>query len=208
MRILLIDDHAIVRKGLRQILAEEWPDARFGEAGSYQEGLLSAGGEDWDVIITDVSLPDKSGIELTRQMIASGIPAPILILSIHPEEFYASKALRAGARGYLPKEAAPNDLIEAVKTVRSGRRFLTETMRRSLSTSIDPEKDQPAHEQLSEREFQVLVMLSTGKSLTQIAEHLNLSVNTISTYRSRILEKLKVDSTAAIMHYAISHNLV
>lgn len=208
MRILLIDDHAIVRRGIRQILADEWPDARFGEAGNFADGLLAAGGEVWDIIISDVSLPDKSGIELVKYLLAQGIPYPILILSIHPEELYASKALRAGARGYLPKEAAPNDLIEAVKTILTGQRFLTESMRRTLVATIDHQRDQPPHEQLSEREFQVMVMLATGKNLTQIAQNLGLSVNTVSTYRTRILEKLRVDSTAALMHYALSQKLV
>ena len=208
MRILLIDDHAIVRKGLRQILTEEWPDARYGEAGSFHDGQLAATGEEWDVIISDVSLPDKSGIELVKAIVSQGIQTPILILSIHPEELYASKALRAGACGYLPKETAPNDLIVAVKTSLSGNRFLTASMRRSLSASIEREKEQPAHELLSEREFQVMILLSSGKNLTTIADNLNLSINTVSTYRTRILEKLKVDSTAALMHYAISHRLV
>lgn len=210
IRILLADDHSIVRKGLKQILQEEFPEANFEEAADGLELLRKARTFNADIIISDLSMPGRSGMDTLKQL-KSELPAtPVIILSIHPEDQYAIRVLKAGAQGYITKEAAPEELVKAVRQVLKGRRYITHSLAEKLAEAIGghvQEYEMP-HQSLSDREFYVLKMISSGKTVSEIAESLSLSVNTISTYRARILEKMNMHTNAELTHYAISNNII
>jgi DNA-binding NarL/FixJ family response regulator len=207
MKFLIADDHAIVRKGLAQILCEEFPGAKVTEVSNSNEALEEARKQIWDVILLDISMPGRNGIETLKQIRFEGIKAPILMLSMHSEEQYAVRVLKAGASGFLNKESATEELLVAVHKVLYGRKYITPSVAEKLAESLGGEGEKPAHELLSDREMQVLQLIASGKTVSEIADQLSLSVNTISTYRTRILEKLTLNNNAEITRYALDNGL-
>lgn len=208
MNILLADDHSIVRRGLKEILLEEFPDANFQEAADGQELIRKMRAEKFDVIISDVSMPGKSGLEALKVIKAESPTIPVLVLSIHPEELYAIRVLKAGASGYLTKESAPEELVKAVRMIMSGRKYITPSLAEKMASNLDNDLSKLPHELLSDRELDVLKLIASGKTVSDIAHELSLSVNTISTYRSRVLEKMNLKSNSELTFYAISNNLL
>lgn len=208
IKVLIADDHPIVRQGLRQILAST-PDMEVaGEAVNSQEALdqVRAGG--WDVLVLDISMPGRSGFDILRELKHEQPNLPVLVLSIHAEDQLAVRALKAGASGYLTKENAPEELVKSIRKVVSGGRYISPRLAESLAFDLDMTFDRPRHETLSDREFQVMQLMATGKTLTEIAEELSLSAKTVSTYRTRLLEKLDLKSNAELMRYALEHGLI
>src|SRR5215472_1331510 len=208
MRILIADDHAVVRRGLRETLAEAFSRVTFGEAKTAQEALENVARQDWDVLILDISMPGKSGLDILDDLHRLRPRLPILLLSMHPEGQFARRALKAGAAGYLTKESVPEELKEAVRRVQGGGRYVSAALAEKLAFDLRPEADTPVHELLSDREFQVLRMLASGKTVKQIADEIALSVKTVSTYRARILLKTGMKTTAELIRYAIEAHLV
>jgi two-component system invasion response regulator UvrY len=209
MKILLTDDHAVVRHGLKQILADEFKKATFGEARNAQEALNKIWSENWDVVVLDITMPGRSGLEVLREIKKSKPKLPVLVLSMHPEGQFAVRVLKRGASGYMTKESAPDELVGAIKKVLAGGRYVSNSLAEKLASYVsggDAQK-QP-QEKLSDREFQVLRLIASGKIVSEIAKELSLSVKTISTYRSRILEKMGMKNNAELMHYAMQHQLV
>jgi DNA-binding NarL/FixJ family response regulator len=207
MRVLIADDHAVVRRGLKQILLDEYGALEVGEAGDAHETLRLAREEPWDIVVLDISMPGRSGLEVLKELKQTRPRLPVLILTTHPEEQYAVRVLKAGAAGYMTKESAPEHLVEAVRKVTAGGRYITPTLADLLVTQITGAEKLP-HENLSDREFQVLRMIASGKTVGQIAEELSLSSNTVSTYRARVLEKMGMKTSAELTYYAISNGLV
>jgi two-component system, NarL family, invasion response regulator UvrY len=205
MKFLIADDHAIVRKGLIEILREEFPAAEVTEVASSSEVIEEAGRQTWDAILLDISMPGRNGIETLKQIRANGIHAPVLMLSMHPEDQYAVRVLKAGASGFLNKESATQELLTAVHRILSGRKYITPLVAEKLA---ETNGDKPVHELLSDREMQVLQAIASGKTVSEIAQEISLSVNTISTYRARILDKLDLNNNAELTRYAIDNNLV
>ncbi len=206
--ILIADDHSVVRRGIKQILTDE-PDMRVtGEASNSDELLKMLGSDSWDLLILDITMPGKSGLDALIDIKQLTPELKILILSMHPEEEIALRALKSGADGYLNKESVPGELIRAIKKVLSGGKYISSTLAEAIIFSNHSEANKEPHEELSEREFQVLCLIASGLSLTEIAEKFSLSVKTISTYRSRILEKMEMKSNVELTHYAIKHKLV
>jgi len=208
MRILLADDHTVVRHGLRQILAEEFKKAVFGEARNAQEALDLVWKENWDVAILDITMPGRSGLEVLREIKKSKPRLPVLVLSMHPENQFAVRVLKRGASGYMTKESASAELVGAVRKVLAGGRYVSNWLAEKLATYLANDNQKPAQELLSDREFQVLRLIASGKIVSEIARELSLSVKTISTYRTRILEKMGLRNNAELMHYAMQHQLV
>lgn len=207
MKFLIADDHAIVRKGLAQILWEEFPSAQVTEVANSNEVLDEIRKQIWDVILLDISMPGRNGIETLKQIRSEGIKAPILMLSMHSEEQYAVRVLKAGASGFLNKESATEELLVAVHKVLSGRKYITASVAEKLAETVRGEGEKPAHQLLSDREMQVLQLIASGKTVSEIGAELSLSVNTISTYRTRLLEKLKLNNNAELTRYAIDNRL-
>ncbi len=207
-KILLADDHAILRKGFKQLLAEDQAGFEVGEAGTGVETLDLLRQEKWNLLILDINMPDRSGIDILRQIQATHPELKVLILSGFPERQYAVNMIRAGASGYLNKEMAPEELLAAVKTVLSGKRYVSAALAELLVTELDHDSDKPAHTHLSEREFQIFCKLASGHSVSAIGAELCLSVKTISTYRSRVMEKMGFKSNADITTYALRNNLI
>jgi DNA-binding NarL/FixJ family response regulator len=208
MKILLADDHAVVRHGLKQILADEFKRATFAEAKNAQEALDLVWKENWDVVILDITMPGRSGLEVLREIKKSKPRLPVLVLSMHPENQFAVRVLKRGASGYMTKESAPNELVGAIKKVLAGGRYVSTSLAEKLATYVSTDSQKPPQELLSDREFQVLRLIASGKIVSEIAKDLSLSVKTISTYRTRILEKMGLRNNAELMHYAIQHHLV
>jgi len=208
MKVLIADDHAVFRRGLRETLAEAFSRVTFGEAKTAQETLEHARRQDWDVVILDISMPGKSGLDILDELKRSRPKLPILLLTMHPEEQFARRALRAGVAGYLTKESVPEELKEAVKKVAAGGRYVSATLAEKLAVDLREGGDTPIHELLSAREFQVLRMIASGKSVKEIAEEISLSVKTVSTYRARILVKTGMKTNAELIRYALQAQLV
>lgn len=208
IKILVADDHTIVREGLKQIVGDVGDMVVADEAGNGQEALQKIREGDYDVILLDISMPGRSGLEVLKDIRAEKPKLPVLILSMHSEEQYAVRALRAGASGYLTKASAPDELIGAIRKVSRGRKYVTASLAEKLALELDADADKPPHEMLSDREYQVMLMLASGKSVKEIADELCLSVKTISTYRSRILEKMNMKKNAELTLYAIQNHLV
>ena len=208
IRILIADDHTVVRKGLRQILLEGFPNAQIEEVGDAEDMIKKVVGGEWDVVISDLSMPGRSGLEALQQIKQINSRLPVLILSIHPEEQYAVRVLKAGASGYLSKDMAPDELVNAVQRVMLGKKYITASIAEKLASVLDHDSDKAPHEILSDREFSVLKMLASGKSVSDIAETLFLSVTTVSTYRARIMAKMNMKSNADLTLYAIEHKLL
>jgi len=208
MKVLIADDHAVVRRGLKETINESFPKTTFGEVETAQEAIESVRRQDWDVVILDISMPGKSGLDILDDLKRLRPKVPVLFLSMHPEEQYAKRALKAGAAGYLTKESVPEELKTAVKRVLGGGRYVSATLAEKLAYDLTRGTDVPVHELLSDREFQVLRMVASGKTIKQIAGEISLSVKTVSTYRSRILEKTGLKTTAELIRYALQSQLV
>jgi two-component system invasion response regulator UvrY len=210
IKVLIADDHPIVRQGLRQILSGI-PDMEVaGEAINAQETLdqVRAGG--WDVLVLDITMPDRSGFDILKELKHEQPDLPVLVLTIHGEEQLAVRVLRAGASGYLTKENAPAELVKAIRKVVGGGKYISSSLAETLAAGLDADasSDQPRHKALSDREFQVMQMMAGGKTLAEIAETLSLSAKTVSTYRTRLLEKMNLTTNAEIIRYAIENGLV
>jgi DNA-binding NarL/FixJ family response regulator len=208
IHVLIADDHAIVRQGLRQILSETEDLIVAGEAEDGADALRLARSQEWSVFLLDVSMPNRNGIDTLKQLKKEFPKLPVLILSMHPEEQYAIRALKAGAAGYLTKQSAPEMLVTAIRQVAMGKKYVSPSVAMQLADAISYDSEKPAHESLSDREYQVLVMIAAGRTLTQIAEDLNLSVKTVSEYRKRLLEKMRLETNAELIHYGMRHGLV
>jgi DNA-binding NarL/FixJ family response regulator len=206
IRILIADDHAILRGGLKEILVKQLDDVVCGEAMDAQEVFAQIQNGKWDLVILDVTMPGRSGLDVLRELRTLRPKLPVLILSMHPEDQYGKRMLRAGASGYLEKENAPEELIKAIRKVLAGGRYVSPTLAEKLAFDIN--EDLPVHEVLSDREFEVLRMIASGTTVTEIAEQLHLSVTTVSTYRARILEKVNLATSAELIRYALRHHIV
>jgi two-component system invasion response regulator UvrY len=207
MRILIADDHTVVRKGLKQILLEAFKSAHIQEVTDAEELVKEALKAQWDVVITDLSMPGRSGLDALHQIKQHDPKLPVLILSIHPEEQYAIRALKAGAAGYLSKDMASEELVNAVHRVLLGKKYISPSVAEKLASTLDLDEEKEPHEHLSDREFDVLKLIATGKSITEIAGILSLSPTTISTYRTRILTKLNMKNNADLILYSLEHKL-
>ncbi|MBS1605023.1 MAG: response regulator transcription factor, partial [Bacteroidetes bacterium] len=196
LKILIADDHTVVRKGLRQILLEEFLSAEIEEAVDAEELMKKVLKKDWDIVVSDISMPGRSGLEVLQQIKQHYPRLPVLILSIHPEDQYAVRVLKAGASGYLNKDSAPDELVKAVRQVLLGKKYITPSIAERLASLLDQDPDKQPHESLSDREFEVLRLLASGSPVSEIAEKLSLSVTTVSTYRARILAKMNLRNNA------------
>lgn len=208
IRILVADDHAVVREGLKRILSGVADIVVAGEACDGHQALEQARQGDYDLLLLDIAMPRMNGLDVLKQLKAEGSRLPILMLSMYPEEQYAIRTLKAGAAGYLTKESAPEELIAAVRKVSKGGKYVTVSLAEKLTAYLSPASEKPAHELLSDREYQVFLMLASGKTVSEIANELSLSVKTISTNRARILSKMGMTSNAELMHYAMKNGLV
>lgn len=209
IRVLIADDHAIVRQGFKQIFSETDDLVVAGEADDGAEALQLARQQEWDVFLLDVTMPNRNGIDTLKQLKKEFPKLPVLILSMHPEEQYAVRAIKSGASGYLTKQSAPELLVTAIRQVARGKKYVSPAVAEQLANAlVAGDGDQPPHEMLTDREYQVFRLIAAGKPLTQIADELNLAVATISTFRTRIIEKTGLKSNAEMIRYGIEHGLV
>jgi two-component system, NarL family, invasion response regulator UvrY len=208
MRILITDDHALVRQGLKLILADRFRKAVFGEARNATEALASVWKEKWDVVVLDITMPGRSGLEVLKEIKRSRPRLPVLVLSMHPEDQFAVRLLKAGAAGYLTKESAGEELVGAIKKVVAGGRYISPSLAERMASYLTIDLQKAPHERLSDREFLILRMIASGKQVSQIAKELSLSVATVSTYRARILEKMDMKNNSELTHYALQKSLV
>ena len=208
IRVLIVDDHPVVRRGLLQILAEEPDMEAAAEAETASELLHMVDEGEWDVIVLDISLPDRSGLDALKDVKAMRPGLPVLVLSMHPEDQYALRVLKAGAAGYVNKDSASEELVNAVRRVVGGGKYVSPSMAEKLATVVGGDYDRPPHEILSDREFQVMCMLAAGKRPKEVAEELYLSIKTVSTYRARILEKMGMENNAELTYYAVKNGLI
>jgi two-component system invasion response regulator UvrY len=208
IKILIADDHPIVRQGFKQVLSETADLVVADEAGNGQEVLAFVAKRDYDVILLDISMPGKNGLEVLKELKVANPKIPVLILSIYPEEQYAIRALKAGASGYLTKASVPEELISAIRKVSRGGKYISSSLAEKIAYELDSDSGKAPHETLSDREYQILLMIASGKTVSDIAGEMCLSVKTVSTYRSRILDKMKLKNNAELTTYAIRNKLV
>lgn len=208
IRILLADDHVLFREGLKQILGKHKEFRVVDEVGSGTEAMEKIFNKRYDLVILDISMPGRSGLDILAEIHRENPDMPVLILSMHPEDQYAVRVLRAGAAGYLTKESAASELITAIHRVAAGGRYISSTVAERLADAVTADQGHIPHHRLSNREFQVMCMLASGKTLKEIAEDLFLSEKTITTYRARILEKMQLRNNVDLSRYAIQHNLL
>lgn len=208
MNVLIVDDHEIVRSGVMKILERNEKTMMFGEAASYKEALKKLREKPWDAALVDISLPDKSGLELVKRIKRDWNGLPVLVMSIYPEEQYAVRTIRAGAAGYITKESGADEFCKAVKKAAQGGRYITDSVANQLAEEFDNSTEATPHEALSDREYQFLCLIGTGKSVTDIAEELSVSVKTVSTYRRRVLKKMGMRHNVELMHYVVKSGLV
>lgn len=208
MHILIADDHAVVRRGLREILDDAIPGAAFSEAGNGDEVLGQLGKSTIALLVLDINMPGRSGVDVLRDVKHAYPRLPVIILSVHPEEQYAIRCLRAGAAAYINKESASEELVVATKTILNGGRYISTSLAEKLIDTLDVPADKPPHESLSDREHEVMKMIAAGVPLTEIGERLHVSVKTVSSYRSRIMEKMQMRSNAELTRYAMTHGLI
>jgi DNA-binding NarL/FixJ family response regulator len=208
IKVVIVDDHAILRRGLTQIIAESEDMEVVGEADSSAAAMRLLRERPCNVLLLDITLPDRNGVE-TLKLVRKEFPRmQVLMLSMHPENQYAVRALKAGAAGYLTKQSAPAQLVSAIRQVHQGRKYVTPAVAEELAQNVDRDADQPLHQTLSNREYQTMCMIASGKSLTDIANQMSLSVKTVSVYRARVLEKMRLKNNAELTHYAIRNQLV
>jgi two-component system, NarL family, invasion response regulator UvrY len=208
INILIADDHSIVRRGLKDILEQEFSEVHIEEVNNGKDLVRIAKSGTWDIVISDLTMPERNGLEVIKMLKESKPDLPVLILSMHPEDQYALRVLRAGAAGYLTKESAGDELVKAVRYILQGRKYITPSVAEKMASQLTNDSSKQLHELLSDREFNVLKLIASGKTVSEIAELLNLSVGTISTYRARILEKMQLRTNAELTHYAIQQGLV
>ena len=208
MHILIADDHAFVRRGLREILADALPSADFSEAGNGDEVLSRLGQSQISMLVLDINMPGRSGMDILRDVKHTFPRLPVIILSCQPEEQYAVRCLRAGAAAFINKECAPEELAMATRKIVSGGRYVSASLAERLISNLDEFADKPLHESLSDREHEVMKMIAAGVPLTEIGERLHVSVKTISSYRARIMEKMQMKSNAELTRYAMTHSLI
>jgi two-component system, NarL family, invasion response regulator UvrY len=208
IKVLIVDDHAMLRRGLRWLLSDEFKEGAFGEAGDARQALAQLRKKKWDVALIDIGLPGKSGLDLLKEMKVEWPELPVLVLSGHPEDQFAMRVLKAGASGYMSKDSPPEELVKAVRKILTGGRYVSPALAETLASCARRDLARAPHEMLSDREYEVMSRIAVGKSVTEIADELSLSAKTISTYRTRILEKLGVKNSAAIVHYALRNGLV
>jgi two-component system, NarL family, invasion response regulator UvrY len=208
IRLLIADDHMIVRKGLRQILAEEFTDSHIDEVSDADALIKKVIKEKWDIVISDLAMPGKSGLEALLHIKQICPSLPVLILSIHPEEQYAIRVLKAGGSGYLCKDTAPDELVTAVRRILLGKKYITVSIAEKIADTLNKNSEKKLHETLSTREFNVFKMIASGKTVSEIADSLSLSVTTVSTYRARIMTKMNMKTNASLILYAIENNLL
>lgn len=208
MNILIVDDHELVRKGISSIVSEEFPVKKIEEASNGMDGEKLARSHKWNLIIMDMSMPDKTGLDVIKQLRAESNKVPVLILSIHPENQYALRVLRAGGSGYITKDCPRMELVLAIKTILNGKKYISPSLAQNLASQFDEDTEKEQHELVSDRELQVLKLIASGKTVSEIAIELSLSVPTISTYRARLLEKMQMKNNAELALYAINNHLV
>jgi two-component system, NarL family, invasion response regulator UvrY len=208
VRILIVDDHAILRAGLKRILEDEFADVVVGEAGTAGDAVRELGGGAWDVVLLDISLPGRSGLDLLPDIKRDHPATRVIVLSSFGDQQFAVRSLRVGASAFLTKERAARELIDAIRTVVAGRRYVSAELAEQLAALVAADKPQSPHETLSSREFEVFRLIACARSVSEIGVELGLSVKTVSTYRARVLEKMGMSSNAELMQYAIRHGLV
>ncbi len=207
IRVLIVDDHAIVRQGLRRILEEADGMNVEGEAANGIEALKMMRAAEWDIVLLDISMPEKNGIDTLKQIMERNKEAQVLVLSMYPEDQYAVRMMKAGASGYLTKETAPEQLVKAIRTVVAGKKYISPTLAELLLLECGADSGKPPHEILSDREYQVLRLIGSGKKVSEIAAMLSLSVKTISTYRAHILDKMNLKNNAELIYYVMNNGL-
>ena len=208
LKVLVVDDFPLFRRGVRDLLDEGFKDAKIGEASDAQEMLKLLRLKPWDVAILDISMPGMNGLDALKQVKQEFPDLPVLILSMYPEEQYAIRTIKAGADGYLTKSSAPEELVNAIKKVHGGGKYVSPSLGEALAFTVNPGAEKDPHQLLSDREYEVLCLIGSGKTISQIADTMNLSVTTISTYRARILEKMRMKTNAELARYAIQKSLV
>ena len=208
MNILIADDHPVVRRGLKEILADALPGARFSEAGNGDEVLSRLADSATGLLVLDINMPGRSGLDVLRDVKNTYPRLPVIVLSMQPEDQYAVRCLRAGAAAYINKDSAGEELAHAARKILAGGRYVSTRLAEQLVARLDRPTDKPLHEVLSDRELEVMIMIASGVPLTEIASRLHVSVKTVSTYRSRILEKMQMKSNAEMTRYAIAHQLI
>ncbi len=208
MKILIADDHPLVRQGLRQTVTEEFAGVVVGEAQNCQEVLGLVRKETWDVVVLDLTMPGGNGLEVLRQIKAARPKLPVLILSMHTEEQFGAVVLKEGAAGYLTKRAAPEELASAIRKVSEGGKYITPTLAEKLALEMEKGSEKPLHKTLSNREYQVFIMLASGETVGQIAQELSLSEKTVRQFRSRLLAKMKMKNNVELAHYAMKNGLI
>ncbi|BCK86754.1 response regulator UvrY [Sideroxyarcus emersonii] len=208
IKVLIADDHALIRKGLKQLL-DDTDDMRvIGEAENGMQAIRMVEETDYDVVLLDISMPDKHGVDVLKQLRANRPQLPVLMLSMHPEEQYALRSMKAGAAGYLNKQSAPLQLVTAIRQVASGKKYISTELAEQLANGLSQGYQELLHQTLSNREYQTLCLMASGKKLSEMAEIMSLSPKTVSVYRSRLLEKMKLKNNAEAIHYAISNHLI
>lgn len=208
MKILIADDHAVVRSGIKQILADAFKRASFGEASNGAEALERVWHEHWDIVVLDVTMPGRNGLEVLKEIKQARPTLPVVMLSMHPEDQFAVRLLKAGASGYMNKESAPSELVGAVRKAMAGGRYVSPALAEKMTEFIGTDVQTMPHERLSDREFLVLRLIASGKPVSMIARELSLSEKTVSTYRARLLQKMGLHNNAELVHYAFQHQLV
>jgi DNA-binding NarL/FixJ family response regulator len=208
IRVLIVDDHTILRRGLSQIISETDDLEVAGEADSGAQAIKLARAQAFDVVLLDISMPDRNGLDTLKQLKKEKPKLAVLMLSMHPEEHYAMRALKAGASGYLTKQSAPALLVTAIRQVASGRKYVSSELAEELARTVGSDAGRPRHETLSDREYETLRLMASGKTLTEVAGEMTLSVKTVSVYRARLLEKMQLKNNAELTYYALKHKLV
>jgi len=208
IRVLVADDHPLIRSGLKQILAQEPDVAVLGEAGDSEQLLELLEQQAWDVVLLDITMPGRGGLDALHEIRRRRPALPVLVLSVHAEEQFALRAIKAGASGYLSKTDPPSEIVRAIRKVVSGKKYVSATLAETLANAIESGSDRPPHESLSDREFQVMCKMASGRTVSQIAVEISLSVKTVSTYRARVLEKMNMRTNAELTRYAIQNGLV
>ena len=208
LRILIADDHTMIRVGLKQVLLKSFSNAEIGEAESAEQALEEIRGKEWDLVVMDISMPGRSGLDILKDVHLARPGLPVLIMSMHGEDQFALRVLKSGAAGFISKHSAPEELVGAIQKILSGGKYVSKTIAEKVIFELGKENGKAPHERLSDREFQVMCMFAQGKVNKQVASELSLSVKTVSTYRTRILEKMSMQTNAELTRYAIKNGLV